>query len=77
MSGIFQPRFMPCPACGASCDRAELGEHACDPERFVDFAFFQLRHEVALLQEGVWSYLESARGRFELWYAERQRGRSD
>ena len=74
---MFQPRFMPCPDCGASCIRAELDEHACDPERFVDFALFQLRSEVALLQESVWSYFESARGRFELWYAERQRSRSD
>lgn len=72
---VFQSRFMPCPVCGTSCERVSLDDHACDPERRLDFRLFQLRHEVAAFDDGVRAYLESARGRFELWYAGRERRR--
>lgn len=72
---VFPSRFMPCPECGSSCERAALAGHACDQERLLDFRVFQLRDEVALLEDGVRAYLESARGRFELWYAARERRR--
>ena len=75
MSGYFPSRFMPCPACGGSCERAAVDEHACDPERRLDFRLFQLRSEIAGLEDAVRAYLESARGRFELWYAARERRR--
>ena len=76
MASIFQSRFMPCPACGTSCERSELSAHCCDPERSLDFLLFQLRHEIERFEDGVRAYLDSARGRFELWYAERERRRS-
>lgn len=75
MFSVFPSRFMPCPACGASCERVALDDHACDPERHVDFRLFQLRDEVGRLESAVSTYFESARGRFELWYAERERRR--
>ena len=76
MSGRFlHSRFMPCPECGSSVDRTVAAPHACDPERRLDFVLFGLREEVAALEDGIRAYLTSARGRFELWYAERERRR--
>ncbi len=70
---FLQSRFMPCPACGISLERLAADEHDCDPERRLDYTLFHLREEIERLEAGIAAYLESARGRFESWYAERQR----
>ena len=64
---------MPCPACGSSIERLTADEHECDPERRLDYLLFHLREEVGRLEAGIAAYLDSAPGRFESWYAERQR----
>lgn len=68
-----QPRHMPCPDCGASVGVEERDAHACDDERWATYQLFQLRDEIALLEEQVWAYLDSPQGRFELWEAELRR----
>jgi hypothetical protein len=75
---FFQSRYMPCPECGTSVERTVAVAHACDPERRLDFQLFALRDEIASLESGIRAYLASTRGRFDLWYAarERRRGRS-
>ena len=65
---------MPCPDCGASVAAVELEEHACDPERRVEYQLFQLRVDVASFDEALSNYLESPHGRFAQWLAERDRG---
>lgn len=80
MSASFaHPPFMPCPECGASVAVAAEAEHACDPERRVDYELFQLRAETASLDAEIEDYFSSPRGRFEQWCAERDRrpGRPD
>ena len=64
---------MPCPECGASVAVAAEAEHVCDPERRVDYELFQLRAETAALDAEIEDYLSSPKGRFEQWYAERDR----
>ena len=64
---------MPCPECGASVAVASEAEHVCDPERRVDYELFQLRTETAALEAEIEDYLSSPKGRFEQWYAERDR----
>ncbi len=74
MSASFShPPFMPCPECGESVAVANEREHVCNPERRIDFELFQLRGEIATLGDELARYLSSARGRFEQWYAERDR----
>lgn len=74
MGAVFpQPLHMPCTECGASIVRALLDEHVCDPERHLDYVMFQLREDVAAVEREVAAYLDSSEGRFELWYAERDR----
>jgi hypothetical protein len=68
-----QSRFMPCPECGASVDRAETAAHVCDDERRLDFRLFQLRPEVEAFDAQLAAWLASARGRFAAWIAERDR----
>jgi hypothetical protein len=74
MSGhSFQSRYMPCPECGTSLERTAAAAHACDPERRLDYVLFGLREEIASLEAGIRAYFASTRGRFEVWYAARER----
>jgi hypothetical protein len=68
---------MPCPECGASVHRDEAEAHRCDPDRRLDYAMFQLRLEVEAFDRELDAYLESPRGRFEQWDAERRRSSPD
>ncbi len=70
---VPQPRHLPCPECGESV-ALELRElHACEEERWTTYQLFQLRDEIAELDGQVARYLDSPRGRFELWDAARRR----
>jgi len=74
MSGFFvESSHMPCAECGASVAAAEREAHACDPHRLLEYRLFQLRDEVAGLEDGLRGYLESPQGRFAQWLAERER----
>jgi hypothetical protein len=73
MSTFANSSHMPCPDCGASVPTAERAEHACDPERRLDFLMFQLRDEVAGFERSLREYLTSPYGCFAQWLAERQR----
>jgi hypothetical protein len=74
MSAFFaHSRYMPCTACGTSVAVAERDEHVCDRERLLDYQMFQLREEVACLEDGLHRYLDSPDGRFAQWLAERER----
>ena len=72
-----QPRYMPCPDCGAAVERSERADHVCDRARLLDFQMFQVRDELAKLDAELGAYFDSPRGRFELWFAERERERED
>jgi hypothetical protein len=69
---VFRPSHMPCESCGASVKAAAEPEHVCDWNRWLDYRVFQERGDV---EGDVAAFLESPRGRFELWYAERERHR--
>ncbi|MBD0338792.1 MAG: hypothetical protein ICV67_05835 [Thermoleophilia bacterium] len=47
--------------------------HECARERWLDYQIFQLRAEVASFDVQLAAFLASPRGRFESYYAERQR----
>lgn len=66
---------MPCEECGASLDRHESEEHACDPERRLDYQIFQHREAIAHFDDDLDTFLASPQGRFELWYAQHTRER--
>lgn len=76
MSSFVQPRFMPCPDCGSSIERAQASRHQCDPERRLDYQVFALRHEQDAVDVEIAAYLATPQGRFELWYAARERRRA-
>ncbi len=64
---------MPCPDCGESVALAVQQPHTCDEERWATYQLFQLRDEVAELEDQLTRYLDSPHGRFELWDAARRR----
>ena len=68
-----EPRFLPCPECGESLAAEQRDRHVCEEERWATYQLFQLREEVNALERQVAAYLDSPRGRFELWDAARRR----
>ena len=70
---LADSRYWPCPNCGASLAGEHPEDHSCDPARRVEFQMFRMRGQLAALEQQVAEYLRSPEGRFELWYAERQR----
>jgi hypothetical protein len=72
MFSLPVPRHMPCEHCGASVERGAVA-HTCDEERRLEFSLFQLRADIELFEEHLRRWLETARGRFERYYAERTR----
>jgi hypothetical protein len=76
MYAFFQPAFMPCVECGASVGRADRESHMCDGERVLDYLVFQLRSGVAAFEADLEAWLSTPSGRFERWYAERDRRRA-
>lgn len=73
MFGGFALRFVPCDECGASVAKSELATHACDEGRRLEYQLFQHREELAAVEDEIRAYLDSPRGRFDAWYAERRR----
>ena len=71
------PRFLPCPDCGAAVESAELDEHECDEERWVEYQFRRLRREIDCFERDVALWLRTPQGRFETFWAayDRMRGR--
>jgi hypothetical protein len=70
---VPEPDEMPCPDCGASVAPDEARWHECEPDDVLDYRRFLERQEPVTLNEELTAYLASPRGRFEAWYAERQR----
>lgn len=68
-----QPRYMPCPDCGASVAAEVRDRHACDSEVRISYELFQLREDVAGMGREIDAYLASPEGQFALWEAERRR----
>jgi hypothetical protein len=75
-SFLFFPRYLPCPDCGGAVDRAAAEEHVCDAERSLQFQLFRVRVELERFDEELASYLATPAGRFEVYYAERDRASS-
>jgi hypothetical protein len=67
------PTHMPCVDCGASVAHAEFPSHVCDPERLHRFRLFPFRDEIEAFDTQLDEWLASARGRFAIWVAERDR----
>jgi hypothetical protein len=66
------PSSIPCPECGEVI-APDGGGHECDEERRRWHHLFLVNSEVESLEQEVRDYLSSPQGRFEAYYAERQR----
>lgn len=73
MFAFPEPHYMPCRECGASVAQAERELHVCEAERRLDFVFFQSRGEREQFEDQLTAYLDSPRGRFDVWYASQRR----
>jgi hypothetical protein len=62
-----------CPDCGVALPLGQLDEHECDEQRWLDHQIRLALPELARIDQEIASFLETPEGRFELWYARRQR----
>jgi hypothetical protein len=67
------PAYLDCPACGTSVSADHLPAHTCDARHRRDQATRILAAAAGELEADIRAYLESPRGRFELFYAQRTR----
>ncbi len=72
MFGFPAPSSLPCPDCGASISLDGEG-HECDEERRRWHQLFLVNGEIEELDDELREYLSSPQGRFEAFYAERER----
>jgi hypothetical protein len=72
MFGFPPPSSLPCPECGAPIAMDGEG-HDCDEERKRWYQLFLVNGEIQELEDELRAYLSSPQGRFELFYAERER----
>lgn len=73
MDSLPRPSHMPCERCGASIEGHRAGEHACDDARVHEYELLPLRPEVDAFDDLLGSWLTTPHGRFEQFYAERNR----
>jgi hypothetical protein len=71
-----RPEHATCPGCGVSQPVKLLREHVCDWWLWLDHQVELRRDELDRFEPELGDYLISTRGRFELWYAERERVRA-
>lgn len=67
------PQHLHCPECGASVPQRQLRDHFCDWEDWLDYQVLSRRQELESFEHDLGIYLASTRGRFDLWYAARER----
>ena len=70
---MSDPQISACPGCGTELPTATLRVHVCDWWKWLDHQVDLRRDELNRFEGELGAYLGSARGRFELWYAERAR----
>ena len=65
-----------CQGCGAELPARAPRSHVCDWWRWLDHQVALRRDELQRFELELGDYLGTPRGRFELWYAERDRLRA-
>jgi hypothetical protein len=65
-----------CQGCGAELSARALRWHVCDWWRWLDHQVALRHDELQRFELELGDYLGTPRGRFELWYAERDRLRA-
>lgn len=67
------PELAFCPGCGDELTVQALRLHVCDWWRWLDHQVQLRREELGGFEHELGRYLETPRGRFDVWYAERAR----
>lgn len=66
--------YVTCAECGATVLQSQFDDHVCDRGRWLDYQVCRLRPTIRrFYDEDLPRWLESSEGRFEVFWAERQR----
>lgn len=66
-------RIATCPGCGTGVPARVLNVHVCEWGSWLDHQVSLRRGELDRFERELGAYLDSPGGRFDLWYAERER----
>lgn len=69
----YRPEPTSCPGCGDAVPARALPTHVCEWGAWLDHQVELRRDELQRFEAQLGDYLDTARGRFEVWYAERAR----
>ena len=67
------PQYLPCLECGVSLPLPQLRTHVCESDEWLDYQVLARRQELDSFEQDLGVYLASSKGRFDLWYAARDR----
>lgn len=72
---VFPPtsRYETCLDCGDVVPRGTLDNHVCDRERKLDFTLVKMRPEIASFETAFAIYMQTSFGKFDAFYAGRDR----
>lgn len=75
MFGIPTPRplYVACSECGAPVPADKADDHLCDRDRWLDYQMVKLGPALFNLERTIGAWLATPAGRFEMYYAERDR----
>jgi len=73
LSWYPQSQYTPCPNCGAPVLVDEETVHQCERTRYVEYQMLLLRLQIAAFDQQFNDWLRTPQGRFESFYAARQR----
>lgn len=65
--------FTTCSDCGAIVPLERAAGHECEHDKWVAYQVGRLHLEVEQIDLELSSYLQTSRGQFEAWYAQRTR----
>jgi hypothetical protein len=69
----FDPEHVACSSCGDEVPARARAWHVCDWWRWLDHQVHLRQDELSRFEHDLGAYLDSPHGRFDLWYAERER----
>ena len=69
-----EPYLRSCSECGEVMPRDDLDGHVCDRERWLDYELARQRPSLQAFDAELADWLQSAHGRFAVFYAARGRG---
>jgi hypothetical protein len=68
--------YLPCSECGVRLSSEQRSRHACSPDAAIVHQVTKARVQLTIFEDEVDQFLETPKGKFALFLAERQRSQT-